>query len=176
MNLEELKGLNYVINEDDNIVIENYIFNESRVWNGDELSEYEKWKSSFKRRIKIAFLKLVNRNAFEKLSMEQRNAVIIFDKTVSLPNAITKQKPGDTKAYVEYPEKNMLIVVDYLTNRIKIVNHIFKYVIDMNERMSAHINKSYSERAERDRDELEAKYDANVQNSLTNVINNIKNI
>lgn len=134
---------------------------------------FEKKRDSIRRRLKVYFLKTINRSCFEKLTPEQRQALIIFDKTINYPDSIPTQMPDGSKVFVEHKPKNLLIVADYANNRIKITNHVFQYIIDMNNRMAIHIDKSYRKHAEGIRCELETRYDSNVQNSLRNVIENI---
>lgn len=126
-----------------------------------------------KRRIKIWFLKQLNKSWFEKLSKEQRNAMIAFYKAINYKDSIPTQMPDGSKCFVEHVPSEMLITVDFASNRIKIINHVFKYIIDMNERMAIDIHKLYCKKTETLRNEVERKYDANVKNSLKKVIENL---
>lgn len=130
--------------------------------------------SSLRRKISIWSLKLLSKNRFEKLTLEQRQALIIFGKTINYQDSIPTQMPDGSKFFVEYKPKGLFIVVDFNKNNIKVTNHVFQYVIDMNDRMAMHINNVYSKHTEKIRTILENKYDSNVQNSLRNVIENIK--
>lgn len=109
---------------------------------------------------------------FEKLTLEQRQAMIIFNKTINYKDSIPTQMPDASKYFVEYKPKELFIVADFNRMTIKITNHVFQYVIDMNDRMATQVRKVYSKHAEEIRTELENRYDANVQNSLRNVIDN----
>ena len=125
-----------------------------------------------KRRLTIWFLKTFSKSMFEKLTLEQRQAMIIFNKTINYKDSIPTQMPDASKYFVEYKPKELFIVADFNRMTIKITNHVFQYVIDMNDRMATQVRKVYSKHAEEIRTELENRYDANVQNSLRNVIDN----
>lgn len=126
-----------------------------------------------KRRIKIWFLRLLKDNRFEKLTREQRQALIAFARAINYKDCIPTQMPDGSKCFVEHKPSEMLITVDFANKRIKIINHVFQYIIDMNERMAINIHKLYCNKTETLRNEVERKYDANVKNSLKKVIENL---
>ena len=123
-----------------------------------------------KRRIKIWFFRLFNKNRFETLTKEQRNAMIAFYKVINYKDSIPTQMPDGSKCFVEHVPSEMLITVDFENNMVKIINHVFKYIIVMNERMAIYIHKLYCEKTETLRNEVERKYETNVKNSLKKVI------
>ena len=123
-----------------------------------------------KRRIKIWFFRLFNKNRFETLTKEQRNAMIAFYIAINYKDSIPTQMPDGSKCFVEHVPSEMLITLDFANNMVKIINHVFKYIIVMNERMAIYIHKLYCEKTETLRNEVERKYETNVKNSLKKVI------
>lgn len=96
--------------------------------------------------------------------------MIAFYKAINYKDSIPTQMPDGSKCFVEHMPSEMLITVDFANNMVKIINHVFKYNIVMNERMAIYIHKLYCEKTETLRNEVERKYETNVKNSLKKVI------
>lgn len=128
---------------------------------------------NIKRKIIVKLVKLFMPKAETQISKEERCLMIIVRKLLDMEDTVLEMKPNMSKLYVRKKDKSILVIVDTTNNTASIINHKFKYDLKLTQRTTNYVVDIYSREADKRRNDMEAEFRSNVQNSLTNVINNI---
>lgn len=128
---------------------------------------------NIKRKIIVKLAKLFMPKAEAQISKEERCLMIIVHKLLVMEDTVLEMKPNMSKLYVRKKDKSILVIVDTMNNTASIINHKFKYDLKLTQRTTNYVVDIYSKEADKRRNDMEAEFRSNVQNSLTNVINNI---
>jgi hypothetical protein len=79
--------------------------------------------------------------------------------------------PLSQKRYIVNKTLGLFIIIDY--NKLEITNHIYHYVIHLNNNDASRIIKSFNDKVENERIEYETEIKSNIQNTLNTILDKI---
>jgi hypothetical protein len=127
----------------------------------------------FFQRIGIILTKKFNFQGKEKLNDNELEASILFRKLLTDPATELLTSPLSGKFYLKSLKKDMLVILS--GNQISIINHIYGYNVYVPNFLYEILKNVFIEEVERRRIEMEEEFRKNVQHSLKNIINSLKN-
>ena len=79
--------------------------------------------------------------------------------------------PLSQKRYIVNKTLGLFIIIDY--NKLEITNHVYHYVIHLNNNDASRIIKSFNDKVENERIEYETEIKSNIQNTLNKILDKI---
>ena len=136
-----------------------------------------KWPVNLLKKMFIYFLNKLDKD--DVLSPVQKLGFEIFelclnnnDNIFYLNSVNADKKYIINKKFVIDKDVSMFILLDGY--RLTIVNHLYKYDVDMPSKTVMKMNKLFDARVERDRKEMEEEILSNIKSSLEIVLNELK--
>lgn len=123
--------------------------------------------------IKKLFLKIhkiFTPHCDDTISIEERNLMIIVKKLISKQDADLMLTPHMHKAYIVDADKQLFVCLDFNNSTASVINHKFGYNIHFNQRVSAFLDRHFSDEVEKRRLAMENEFRNNVQFSLATII------
>jgi hypothetical protein len=127
----------------------------------------------FFQKIGIILTKKINFQGKEKLNDNELEASILFRKLLIEPGTELLTSPLSGKFYLKSLKKDMLVILS--SNQISIINHIYGYNVSVPSFLYERLKNVFIEEVERRRFKMEEEFRKNVQHSLKNIINSLKN-
>lgn len=79
--------------------------------------------------------------------------------------------PLSQKRYIVNKTLGLFIIIDY--NKLEITNHVYHYVIHLNNHNASRIIRSFNDKVENERIEYETEIKSNIQNTLNTILDKI---
>jgi hypothetical protein len=100
-------------------------------------------------------------------------AMAICRKLISHPGSKFTIAPLSDKRYIVNKSLGLFIIID--DNKIEITNHVYHYVIHLNQKDGNKIRKSFNDKVESERTQYESEIKSNIQNTLNKILDKIMN-
>lgn len=126
-----------------------------------------------KRQLKVAMYRMFNRDVSNKISRQERYAVIIVNQLLSYAGSDVLLHPSMDRYYIKCEPLGMFVVIDTVSNEVSIINHVYSYHVKMSKRAMSIVTDNFIEETEKRRIAMEKEYTSNIQFSLRTVSNNI---
>ena len=95
----------------------------------------------------------------------------ICRKMINHPDSKFTIAPLSQKRYIVNKTLGLFIIIDY--NKLEITNHVYHYVIHLNNNDASRIIKSFNDKVENERIEYETEIKSNIQNTLNTILDKI---
>jgi len=119
----------------------------------------------------IHIKKLVDPNHIPKRDPQQTSIYLICKKIIENEKTTLHIAPLSGKRYLRQEKGNLFIIIGKET--IEIINHVYSYIIPMNSIILRKITKSFDNRMEVIRNNMENEIKNNIQNSLTRLLRDL---
>ena len=126
-----------------------------------------------KRQLKVAVYRTLNRDLSNKLSRQERYAVIIVNQLLLDPDSDVLLHPSMDRYYIKCEALGMFVVINMGTSEVSIINHVYSYHVKMSKRAMSIVTDNFIAETEKRRIAMEKEYTSNIQFSLRTVSNNI---
>ena len=101
----------------------------------------------------------------------EKKAMAICRKLINHEGSKFTIAPLSQKRYIVNKPLGLFIIIDY--NKVEITNHIYHYVIHLNNRDASRIIRSFNDKVENKRIEYETEIKSNIQNTLNKILDKI---
>ena len=101
----------------------------------------------------------------------EKKAMAICRKLINHEGSKFTIAPLSQKRYIVNKTLGLFIIIDY--NKLEITNHIYHYVIHLNNHDASRIIKSFNDKVENERIEYETEIKSNIQNTLNKILDKI---
>ena len=101
----------------------------------------------------------------------EKKAMGICRKLINNEGSKFTIAPLSQKRYIVNKPLGLFIIIDY--NKVEITNHIYHYVIHLNNNDASRIIRSFNDKVENERIEYETEIKSNIQNTLNKILDKI---
>ena len=101
----------------------------------------------------------------------EKKAMAICRKLINHEGSKFTIAPLSQKRYIVNKSLGLFIIIDF--NKVEITNHIYHYVIHLNNHDASRIIRSFNDKVENERIEYETEIKSNVQNTLNKILDKI---
>ena len=101
----------------------------------------------------------------------EKKAMGICRKLINHEGSKFTIAPLSQKRYIVNKPLGLFIIIDY--NKLEITNHVYHYVIHLNNNDASRIIKSFNDKVENERIEYETEIKSNIQNTLNKILDKI---
>ena len=101
----------------------------------------------------------------------ERDAISICKKLLSKEDTILLLTPISNKRYLRNEELEIFVILD--NHSIKVINHVYSYVVFLEQKSWEHIKLVFDTEVEKRREEFEKEITSNIKHSLQNILHTI---
>ena len=130
-----------------------------------------------KKKIKIFYIKFLrlirNRSSLPKdMTESETKAVKIFLKMLKDKSSDLYYNPKNSECFIKNSENELYIILEY-GNNMKIINSVFGYDIQINDRVKSYIFGRFLDETSNRRQEFKETLVSKVQNSLSKTLESL---
>jgi hypothetical protein len=101
----------------------------------------------------------------------EKDAIAICKKLIHKEETILLLTPISNKRYIRNEELQIFVILENHT--IKVINHVYSYVVFLEEKSWEHIKLFFDTEVEKRREEFEKEITSNIKHSLQNILHTI---
>ena len=106
-----------------------------------------------------------------KKSEYERDCISICRKLISKENTVLLLTPISNKRYIRNEELQIFVILE--GSSVKVINHVYSYMVFLDEKPWNNIVHIFDTEVEKRRDEFETEITSNIKHSLQNILQNI---
>ena len=126
----------------------------------------------FRRLVQKWYISLVRMSTPSHHKSEyERDAIAICKKLIQKEETILLLTPISNKRYIRNEEQDIFVILE--SNSIKVINHVYSYVIFLEDKSWEHIKLYFDTEVEKRREEFEIEITSNIKHSLQNILHTI---
>lgn len=111
---------------------------------------------------------------FDKVTRTERDSIYIFNALVKHEDSDLLIHPSGHKYYIKSAKTGIFITISTDTHEISIINHVYGYNVRISPRVLKNMEKIFYTEVNKRRLGMESEYKNNIQHSLTNIAQTIK--
>lgn len=108
----------------------------------------------------------------QEKSEYERDAVNICKRLISKPESLLLLTPISSKRYIKNDASGIFVILE--GRSIKVINHVYSYVVFLEDKSWHQITSLFDNEVESRREEFEKEITANIRHSLQTIYKNIK--
>lgn len=101
----------------------------------------------------------------------ERDAIGICKKLLSKEDTILLLTPISNKRYIRNEELEIFVILE--NHSIKVINHVYSYVVFLEDKSWEHIKLVFDTEIEKRREDFEKEITSNIKHSLQNILHTI---
>ena len=102
----------------------------------------------------------------------ERDALNICRKLISRPETLLLLTPISNKRYIKNDDSGIFVILE--GRSIKVINHVYSYVVFLEDKSWNQITTFFDNEVEKRRESFEKEITSNIRHSLQNIYKNIK--
>ena len=102
----------------------------------------------------------------------ERDALNICRKLISRPETLLLLTPISNKRYIKNDDSGIFVILE--GRSIKVINHVYSYVVFLEDKSWNQITSFFDNEVENRRESFEKEITSNIRHSLQNIYKNIK--
>lgn len=102
----------------------------------------------------------------------ERDALNICRKLISKPETLLLLTPISNKRYIKNDDSGIFVILE--GRSIKVINHVYSYVVFLEDKSWYKITGVFDDEVEKRRESFEHEITSNIRHSLQNIYKNIR--
>jgi hypothetical protein len=108
----------------------------------------------------------------QEKSEYERDAINICKRLIAKPESLLLLTPISSKRYIKNDASGIIVILE--GRSIKVINHVYSYVVFLEDKSWYQLTSLFDNEVESRREEFEKEITANIRHSLQTIYKNIK--